>query len=190
MSSYEQLAAEVSNDSSFYQVPKEMALKAIHARLTAADWALWTYVQVFDPHGDRMKQLPEIAKIAQTIGVSERQLQRSLAKLKKLELYDWEPVVIRGQNLAGKKAKELTKQKRDTKSSGESKTTKLSQSGQSCHNQDKVVRIERQNPHQTTILALLRLLQTIQTLFRLSQKARERFFGIWKKKGSQPTTSA
>ncbi|MBE9020239.1 hypothetical protein IQ272_29730, partial [Chroococcidiopsidales cyanobacterium LEGE 13417] len=139
MSSYEQLAAEVSNDSSFYQVPKEMALKAIHARLTAADWALWTYVQVFDPHGDRMKQLPEIAKIAQTIGVSERQIQRSLAKLKQLELYDWEPVVIRGQNLAGKKAKELTKQKREAKSSDESKTTKLSQPGQSCRNQDKVV---------------------------------------------------
>ncbi|NJM22954.1 MAG: hypothetical protein HC907_31805 [Richelia sp. SM1_7_0] len=29
----------------FYQTPNSMAMKAIRSKLTAADWALWSYLQ-------------------------------------------------------------------------------------------------------------------------------------------------
>lgn len=132
---YEDLISDVDAEG-FYQTPICMAMKAIHARLTGADWALWTYLQAIDPHGDRMKQLPPVSKIAESIGVSERQIQRSLEKLKELGLYIWEPVVIRGQNLAGKKAKELCQKKKESKSSQQRKMTTLSANGQLCPKND------------------------------------------------------
>lgn len=92
---YEDLISNVDAEG-FYQTPICMAMKAIHARFTGADWALWTYLQAVDPHGDRMKQLPPVSKIAETIGVSERQAQRSLNRLQETELLPtW--VVLRNQ---------------------------------------------------------------------------------------------
>ncbi|BAY89830.1 MULTISPECIES: hypothetical protein [unclassified Tolypothrix] len=122
----------------FYQTPNSMAIKAIRGKLTAADWSLWSYLQMIEPFGDRMVELPRILEIAEAIGVSERQVKRSLAKLEDLELYRWEPVVIRGQNLAGKQAKELRQKKKANQSeskpkfSGERKMTELSGVGQDC----------------------------------------------------------
>ncbi|BAY95347.1 MULTISPECIES: AsnC family protein [unclassified Tolypothrix] len=126
----------------FYQTPNTMAIKAIRGKLTAADWSLWAYLQMIEPFGDRMVELPRIPEIAEAIGVSERQVKRSLAKLEDLELYRWEPVVIRGQNLAGKQAKELRQKKKANQSeskpkfSGERKMTELSGVGQNCPEQD------------------------------------------------------
>jgi hypothetical protein len=123
----------------FYQTPNSMAIKAIRGKLTAADWALWSYLQMIDPFGDKMIELPKIPEIAEAIGISSRQIKRSLSRLEELELYIWEPILVRGQNLAGKKAKELCQQKRINKSSEKSKMTDLSDSGQSCPNDDRIV---------------------------------------------------
>ncbi|MGD1872971.1 MAG: hypothetical protein ACFB02_07945 [Mastigocoleus sp.] len=123
----------------FYQIPNSMAIKAIHNKLTAADWALWSYLQMIDPFGDKMIELPKIPEIAEAIGVSSRQIKRSLSRLEELELYCWEPILVRGQNLAGKKAKELCNQKRIDKLSGKKKMTDLSNPGQSCPNDDRIV---------------------------------------------------
>ncbi len=124
---------------SFYQTPSLMALKAIRAKLTAADWALWSYLQIIDPYGDRMVELPNVSEIAEVIAISERQVKRSLAKLEELELYHWEPVVIRGQNLAGKKARELCNQKKQSKKSAQRKMTDLSSHGQDYPPNDEIV---------------------------------------------------
>ena len=123
----------------FYQTPNSMAIKAIRGKLTAADWALWSYLQMIDPFGDKMIELPKIPEIAEAIGISSRQIKRSLSRLEELELYVWEPILVRGQNLAGKKAKELCQQKRINKSSEKNKMTDLSDSGQSCPNDDRIV---------------------------------------------------
>ncbi|MBE9216899.1 hypothetical protein IQ247_30335 [Plectonema cf. radiosum LEGE 06105] len=153
----------------FYQTPNSMAIKAINSKLTAADWALWSYLQMIDPFGDKMIELPKIPEIAEVIGVSFRQIKRSLSRLEELELYFWEPVLVRGQNLAGKKAKELCQQKIRSKSSQKNKMTNL----------DRIVQIESQNPSLAMVSFPLRL---IQTLYRLSQKARERIFGNFLKR--------
>ena len=130
----------------FYQTPNSMTIKAIRAKLTAADWALWTYLQMIDPFGDRMIELPTIPEIAANIEISERQVKRSLKKLEDLELYYWEPVVIRGQNLAGKQAKQLCQKKKVSKSkpqenklSRQIKMTDLSNTGQNCPKNDEIV---------------------------------------------------
>lgn len=139
--SYEEIDATITNDCQFYQTPREMALKAISARLTAAEWSLWTYLQLLDPYGDRIKELPPVSDLAKAVGVSERQIHRALNRLKDLELYYWEPVIIRGQNLAGKRAKEVCRDK-SKKSSGDDKLTTSSSQRQSCRDDDKVVFME------------------------------------------------
>lgn len=130
----------------FYQTPNSMTIKAIRAKLTASDWALWAYLQMIDPFGDRMIELPTVSEIAANIEVSERQVKRSLKKLEDLELYYWEPVVIRGQNLAGKQAKQLCQKKKasksnsqENKSSRQRKMTELSNTGQNCPKPDEIV---------------------------------------------------
>jgi len=134
----------------FYQTPNSMAIKAIRAKLTAADWSLWAYLQMIEPFGDRMVELPKIPEIAEAIGVSERQVKRSLAKLEDLELYRWEPVVIRGQNLAGKQAKELGRKKKAnqsesrTKHSVKRKMTDLSEVGQDCPESDSAIKLSHE----------------------------------------------
>ncbi len=53
----------------FYQTPNSMAIKAIRGKLTAADWALWSYLQMIDPFGDKMIELPKIPEISSGVKV-------------------------------------------------------------------------------------------------------------------------
>jgi DNA-binding Lrp family transcriptional regulator len=92
--------------SKFYQTPNHFAMKAIQAKLTSADWCLWSYLQMLDPHGDRMKDIPNPQEIAEAIGISSKQVKRSLTKLEELGLYETKIVHIRGRNLAGAAVKE------------------------------------------------------------------------------------
>ncbi|WP_208821842.1 hypothetical protein [Tolypothrix sp. PCC 7910] len=180
----------------FYQTPNSMTIKAIHAKLTAADWALWSYLQMIDPFGDRMIELPKVSEIAAAIEISERQVKRSLKKLEDLELYRWEPVVIRGQNLAGKQAKELCQKKRGDKSSGGRKMTNQSDFRQPCSEGDEIVQKEmnlskpRQNCPNQESEALsgkdYNIPQTIQTysdfIQTLSEDERENFLNFCRDK--------
>ena len=124
--------------SKFYQTPNHFAMKAIRAKLTSADWCLWSYLQMLDPHGDRMKDIPNPQEIAEAIGISSKQVKRSLAKLEELGLYETEIVQIRGRNLAGAAVKEARTTLPATDKVVQQRT-KLSSNGQSCPATDKVV---------------------------------------------------
>ncbi len=70
----------------FYQTSHVMAMKAIRAKLTGADWALWSYLQMIDPYSDRMMNLLKVSELAKIIDISQKQANRSLKRLKDLDL--------------------------------------------------------------------------------------------------------
>ena len=113
------------DSSKFYQTANRFAMKAIRAKLTGADWCVWSYLQMLDPHGDRMKDIPNPQEIAKAIDLSVKQVKRSLHKLEELELYETETLQMRGRNLAGAAVKETN--------------TKLSRKGQPCPETDNLV---------------------------------------------------
>jgi len=90
-----------------YQTPSWMAIRAIRAKLTAADLYLWMYLQMIDPSGDRLTDIPHPQDIAAAIGISERQVKWSIAKLEKEGLYHYQLDPWKGQNLSGLEAKKL-----------------------------------------------------------------------------------
>ena len=180
----------------FYQTPNLMAIRAIRSKLTAADWALWSYLQMVDPFGDKMIELPTIPEIAEVIGVSSRQIKRSLSHLEELSLYVWEPVLVRGQNLAGKKAKELCQQKRISKSSERKKMTDLSSPGQFCPNDDRIVQLRtnlssfgqncpNREPEPLSDKGLFSPQTYSDFIQTLSEGERENFWDFSKKKANQ-----
>ncbi len=80
--SYEEIDATITNDCQFYQTPRKMALKAISAKLTAAEWSLWAYWQV-DPKALNLASPDEIAK---KIGDLTEQVRHSAVRLVDLGL--------------------------------------------------------------------------------------------------------
>lgn len=113
----------------FYQTPNSFTIKAIRAKLTGADWCVWSYLQMLDPFGDRMKDIPNPQEIGKAIALGAKQVKRSLQKLDDLGLYSTEIMTLRGMNLAGAAIKEMR-----TKLSDEDKVV---QEGQSCPKKER-----------------------------------------------------
>ncbi|WP_066425123.1 hypothetical protein [Anabaena sp. 4-3] len=120
--------------SGFYQTPNHMAMKAIRAKLTSADWCVWSYLQMIDPFGDRFVDIPNPREIAEIVGLSEKSVKRSIHKLEELGFYDTQIITIKGKNLAGKAIRDDKKLDKVVP-----KRTKLSTKRQSCPKTDKVV---------------------------------------------------
>ena len=100
---------------SFYQTPTWMAIRAIRAKLTAADLYLWMYLQMIDLEGDRLTDIPNPKDIAEAIGISERQVKWSIAKLEKEGLYHYQVDPWKGQSLSALEAKKLCEQQLQNK---------------------------------------------------------------------------
>jgi hypothetical protein len=75
------------------------------------------YLQMLDPEGDRLADIPNPKEIAEAIGVSERQVKWSIAKLEKEGLYHYQVDPWKGQNLSGLEAKKLSEQQRQANNS-------------------------------------------------------------------------
>ncbi|MDM3853851.1 MAG: hypothetical protein PT120_02725 [Aphanizomenon gracile PMC649.10] len=120
--------------SGFYQTPNHMAVKAIQAKLTSADWCVWSYLQMIDPFGDRFVDIPNPQQIAEIVGLSEKSVKRSIHKLEELGFYDTQIIAMKGKNLAGKAVRADKKPDKVVP-----EKTKLSKPGQSCPEKDKVV---------------------------------------------------
>lgn len=126
--------------SGFYQTPNCMAIKAIQAKLTSADWCVWSYLQMIDPFGDRFIDIPNPQEIADILLLSEKSVRRSLHKLEELGFYATQIIAIKGKNLAGKTIKD---NKLD-KDKVVRERTKMSENGQRCPKTDKDV-LEKTN---------------------------------------------
>lgn len=119
--------------SGFYQTPNWATIKAIKAKLTSADWCVWTYLQMLDPYGDRLKETPNPEEIAKAVGLSEKQVKRSTHKLEEMGLWEFKIIEMKSRNLATVKSRQNCLDK------VVHSQTKLSESGQSCPQPDKVV---------------------------------------------------
>jgi len=142
--------------SKFYQTPNHFAMKAIRAKLTGADWCVWSYLQMLDPYGDRMKDLPNLQEIAEAISLSVKQVKRSLFKLEELGLYEIELLQIRGRNLGGATVKE-SKAKWST-------SDKVVQSRQSCPVETKLSNSDKVVSPETTLSKSLPEIVTVQAV--------------------------
>jgi DNA-binding Lrp family transcriptional regulator len=142
--------------SKFYQTPNHFAMKAIRAKLTGADWCVWSYLQMLDPYGDRMKDLPNPQEIAEAISLSVKQIKRSLVKLEELGFYEIELLQIRGRNLGGATVKE-SKAKWST-------SDKVVLSRQSCPVETKLSNSDKVVSPETTLSKSLPETVTVQAV--------------------------
>lgn len=115
----------------FCRIPLPVFATAVEHKFSGCDFSLLLYLNFCDPWGDRIKPLPQLSQIAQHLGFSIRQVHRSLNKILKANLFDWHPVEIRGQNTPVYAF-----------FSDKKKLTNLSEPGQNCPSQDKIVQIE------------------------------------------------
>mgnify|MGYP003402546841 CR=1 FL=1 len=132
------------NTSLYYQTPNWAAMKAIRAKLTGADWSVWAYLQMFDPFGDRLKDFPTPDEIAKTVGLSEKQVKRSLHKLEEMDFFEIKVMAMKGRNLTAP----AIKKGRDKVVPLE---TKLSATGQSCPNRSSELPLHKESEPSQTI---------------------------------------
>lgn len=123
------------DSSLYYQVPNWAAKKAIAAKLTGADWCVWSYLQMLDPFGDRLMSCPVPEEIAKEVSLSEKQVKRSLNKLEEMGFWEFKVTTWKGRNLA-------TPRKSRTKDKTVQSETELSESGQNCPSLDRFVQSE------------------------------------------------
>jgi len=180
--------------SGFYQTPNHMAVKAIQAKLTSADWCVWSYLQMLDPFGDRFVDIPNPQQIAEIVGLSEKSVKRSIHKLEELGFYDTQIIAMKGKNLAGKAVRADKKPDKVVP-----EKTKLSKPGQSCPEKDKVVPEktklsqkrqscpnEAPEPAPSKASEVPHTIQTYKTYTdSLSESERESFLEFGKKKASE-----
>lgn len=174
--------------SKFHQTPNSFTAKAIRAKLTGADWCVWSYLQMLDPHGDRMKDIPNPREIAEAIDLSAKQVKRSLQKLDDLDLYRTEIIQLKGHNLAGAAVKKMRTKMSDTDNSV-CDGTKLSIVGQSCPVENEIVQPKTGLSESTAETLTQQAVQTPHTLQTysdlintLSEGMRECFEKFCKKK--------
>ncbi len=120
------------DSSLYYQVPNWAAKKAIAAKLTGADWCVWSYLQMLDPFGDRLVSCPTPEEIAKETSFSEKQVKRSLHKLEEMGFWEFKVTSWKGRNLA-------TTRKAYRKDKTVQSKTNLSDAGQDCPTLDKSV---------------------------------------------------
>jgi DNA-binding MarR family transcriptional regulator len=86
--------------SKHYPLTAELAKQLRSAKLTAAEWQVWTYLVTLDPFGDRYQEL-DLMTILTDCDISKPTLYRAIARLQELELIDTQPVKFAFRNLVG-----------------------------------------------------------------------------------------
>ena len=76
-------------NESFYPLTPAIARKLREAKLTAAEWRIWSYLAEVDPWGDRYQDLDILAVLSEC-EVSKATFYRAIAKLQELNLFDFQ----------------------------------------------------------------------------------------------------
>lgn len=76
-------------EGKFYPLTSEVATKLRQAKLTAAEWRIWSYLVEVDPWGDRYVDI-ETLTVMQECNCSKATFYRAIAKFQKLKLFDFQ----------------------------------------------------------------------------------------------------
>ena len=88
----------------FYRADREATQRAIDAKLPGAAWAVWSYLQLLDPFGNRWLRCT-VQQLMDATGYDRRTIQRSLNRLRKEGLWEWRPTEFESKNPWGTNAR-------------------------------------------------------------------------------------
>jgi len=113
--------------SEFYQVTPKVAKALRKAKLTAAEWKIWSYLVEIDPWGDRYEEVDTLS-VMSACEVSKPTYYRAIAKFQDEKIFDFQDKGFNVRNLHG-----VRSLKNEKTVSGMRQTDKISDS-QNCEN--------------------------------------------------------
>ncbi|VEP16999.1 conserved hypothetical protein [Hyella patelloides LEGE 07179] len=84
----------------FYPLTSEVTAKLRQAKLTAAEWRIWSYLVEVDPWGDRYQDLNSL-NVMSKCDCSKATFYRAIAKFQRLSLFDIQDKGFSIRNLTG-----------------------------------------------------------------------------------------
>ena len=163
--------------------------KLLGAELTAAEWKLWTYLTRIESWGDKYVDIPDTLTIITQLKISKATYYRAIAKLQKLELFDFQDKGFTVRNLHGnsqvlKKRKESQKCEPSLKNET---TDSLMRVGVSKARQDsQECKTQSLEPLPQKVSKASQTIQTSKTITdSLSFEERENFYKFCKRKSEE-----
>lgn len=83
----------------FFPFTQETYQKLKEAKLTAAEWRLWSYLITLIPFGDRYQDLPDTLTILEECEIGKSTFWTALAKLQDFEFFDFQDKGFSARNL-------------------------------------------------------------------------------------------
>lgn len=178
--------------SKHYPLTAELAETLRNAKLTAAEWRLWSYLVTIDPFGEHYQDL-DLITILTECNLSKPTFYRAIARFQELGLFDTQPAKIAFRNLVGARklltenslkneteVSEMRKssQKRDSSIKNEKAVSNLRKSSQKRENEapEPAPDIDSGSPH------IDQKDQTDPSLSQIPEAEREKFEKFCKKK--------
>lgn len=112
----------------YYCFTEDLGKHLRAAKLSGAEWAIWSYLALLDPFGDGYQSLPSMVDVMRECGVSKTTFYRAIARLQELELFDFQASIL-FRNLSGVKSQ-------NWESGSESGTQAEPESGIECWNRE------------------------------------------------------
>jgi hypothetical protein len=132
--------------TSFYALTPEVSQKLREAKLTAAEWRIWSYLTELDPWGDRYVDI-ETLNILQQCDCSKATFYRAMGKFQDIGLFDFQAKLsFRNQKGFSKSVSNLQTQSQTCETSLKNETQILKNETQILKNETQVARMRKPKP--------------------------------------------
>ena len=185
----------------FYPLTSDVTTKLRQAKLTAAEWRIWSYLVEIDPWGDRYQDIDSL-DVMSKCNCSRATFYRAIAKFQKLGIFDLQDKGFSIRNLTGtsqikssqaaegniklkqadlKNEKSVSKMRLDSQNcerdlKNEKSVSKMRLDSQICENQPPESPPDKDHKSPQTLQTYSNFIQT------LSESEREDFFNFVKEK--------
>ena len=148
-------------EGKFYPLTTDVARKVRLAKLTAAEWRIWSYLVEMDPWGERYQDL-EVLTVMSECSVSKATLYRAFVKLENLELFDFQEQGFSFKNSTGVSKMRPVSQICDSSLKNETVVSEMKQVSQICENPTPEPLPDKLSDVSQTIQITTDLIQTFQ----------------------------